>query len=114
MRVKDFFELAKRVAISKLDKRNHLLAAIATRSDGAIVWSPNGPTPTPNGLVHAEQKTLRKCDYGATMYVVRIRKIDGSLALSKPCGKCLSAMHAKRVKRCFYSINDNEYGVIVP
>src|SRR6266699_164294 len=111
MRVHDFFELAKRVAIGKHDKRNHQLAAVGVRSDGAIVWSPNGPTPIPNGAVHAEQRCLNKMGYGAkAIYVARIRKIDGSFGLAKPCFRCMAHIIAKGVKRVYFTVNNHEHG----
>jgi tRNA(Arg) A34 adenosine deaminase TadA len=108
------FRLARQVAIhgdTKEAKRQYRLGAVGVRNDGTTVVSNNVPHRTREKRAHAETRLVRKLDWGATVYVVRITS-DGKLANSRPCIKCEAAMRLRGVKRCFYSINESEYGVI--
>lgn len=53
-------------------------------------------------------KSLTK---GADVYVCRIGR-KGDLRYSKPCPMCQSVLSFVGVKRCYYSINERELGVI--
>jgi deoxycytidylate deaminase len=48
---------------------------------------------------------------GADLYVCRIQK-DKQFSLAKPCHVCLEILRRFQVKRVFYTINEDEYGVI--
>lgn len=48
---------------------------------------------------------------GGDMYVVRLKR-DGTKALSKPCNLCMWVMKKHGVNKVFYTIKDDEYGVI--
>jgi tRNA(Arg) A34 adenosine deaminase TadA len=108
-----YFKIAGEVATIKNDNRHFWLGAIAIRSDGVMVKSNNGPTPMPNRQVHAEYRVLNKCGFGATIYVARIRQDTKSYGMARPCANCLKAMRSKGVKRIYYTIDENEYGVII-
>lgn len=109
-----YFRMAKKAALngdSKEVKRRYRLGAIGIRSDGAIVCSNNIPTQLPEKNAHAEARLTRKLDYGAIVYVVRILS-NGRLAMARPCKHCEGIMRVRGVKQCYYSISEEEYGVI--
>jgi len=109
--------LAVKVANPLIDRhRKALIGCIVQRADGCLVSSRNGSTPSPCGkspTCHAERKAIRKSDYGATLYVARVTK-NNEIAMAKPCASCLVALRSKRVKRVYYTINEKEYGVLIP
>jgi len=108
------FLLARKIA-TKGDtpeaNRHYRIGAVGIRNDGAIVAASNTPQRNPEPKAHAEYRLVKKLDWGSVVYVVRIRR-DGTLALARPCRNCRGAMRLRGVKRCYYSINDTEYGVI--
>lgn len=109
-----YFEIAGRLALSKSDNRHYVLGAIAIRNDGAIVKSINSPVPEPTRLMHAEYKVCRKIDAGATVYVARMKCVDGKLvfAMSRPCHDCNKLLKSKKVKKVYYTIGPDEFGTI--
>jgi len=109
-----FFEIAGKIASSKDDGRSFLLGSIAIRKDGAIVKALNGPSQEPNRLAHSEYRISRQLDIGATVYVARVRLMDGSFGMARPCSSCMKVLRSKRVAKIYYTINDNEYGIIIP
>lgn len=109
----NYFEIAARVAKSKNDERTFLLGAVGIRKDGALVTSLNRPCQDRNYRVHAERLLVRKLDVNAPIvYVVRVRLCDGSFAMAKPCQDCERALKTKGVRRVYYTISNNEYGII--
>lgn len=103
------------------DPRNFWLGAVGIRADGVLVKARNGslkPTsPAVPGKhrepsIHAEVRLCRKLDLGAEAFVARVSRETGQWALAKPCSGCLSCLLAKGVKRIYYTISPNEYGVI--
>lgn len=114
-KILSFFEVAARTATSKVDKRSFLLGAIGIRNDGVMVRSLNSPTENKNRKAHAECKLCRKLDYGAeAVYVVRVRMDNFEFGMARPCMDCRKILKTKRVKRVFYTINQNSYGVWCP
>ncbi len=105
-----YLELAAKAALDG-KSRGFRHGAVGLRRDGATVISTNLPTQKPERTTHAEHRLCRKLDWGSTVYVSRTL-LDGSLAMSRPCGSCMMAMRAKGVKRVYYSIGPGEYGVI--
>jgi deoxycytidylate deaminase len=110
----NYFEMAGRMAISKQDRRTYLLGAIGVRGDGTMVRSMNSPSPIPNREIHAEYKLCRKLDHGATVYIARIRVGDGAFVNAKPCLACRKVLRSRRVKKVYYTIGENEYGIYFP
>lgn len=113
--VDKYFRLAKQIALkgdTKKAKRQFRLGAVGVRTDGAIVTANNIPHRTRESKAHAETRLAKKLDYGSVVYVVRIYS-DGTLAMARPCRKCQSALRLKGVKRVYYSINKNEFGVLI-
>lgn len=107
-----YFEMAGKIATSKDDRRSFLLGSIAVRGDGAIVSAVNSISQEPNRLLHSEYRISKKLDHGATVYVARIRLLNGERAMAKPCHDCFRVLVSKKVKRIYYTISNNEYGVI--
>lgn len=107
-----YLELAARVAAGGDMKRTFRLGAVAIRDDGAIVVSVNGATKEPNDRAHAEAKVLRKAGKNSTLYVARVLKSNGEIALAKPCSQCMAKIRNAGVKKVFYTISENEYGVL--
>jgi cytidine deaminase len=113
-KVEKYFRLARQTAVkgdAKDAQRQFRLGAVGIRSDGTIVTSCNLPARCPDKNAHAEARLVKKLDWDAVVYVVRIRS-DGSLAMARPCRACQSAMRLKGVRRCYYSISDTEHGVM--
>lgn len=107
-----YFELAGKVATLKDDRRTHRLGAVGLRSDGVMVLASNGPVKSdvllPAG--HAEVRLCRKMDKHGTVFVVRMS--PSGYALARPCPTCQRALKRKKVERVYYTINNNEYGVL--
>jgi tRNA(Arg) A34 adenosine deaminase TadA len=113
-KIEKYFSMAKLASEAKdneTDKRKYKIGAIGIRSDGTIVKSRNIATRVPEPTAHAESRLSRKLTTNSTVFVVRVLS-NGSLANARPCKNCLSILLAKHIKRCYYSINNNEYGVI--
>lgn len=105
-----YLELASRVARGNTQAKSFLFGAVAERQDGAIVVSTNIRTQTPEHSAHAEYRLLKKCGWGATIWVVRVDR-NGQWAMAKPCIKCQTLIKNKGVKKVFYTIAPGEYGV---
>jgi hypothetical protein len=88
------------------------VAAVGKRTDGTLVQAWNVPSQGPNPDCHAEARLARKLDVGSIVYVARTRRDNGKLAMAKPCKGCYLAMKHRGVSKCFYTISENEYGVI--
>lgn len=107
------FHVAAKVALSRKDKRNYCVGAVGIRNDGTIVKSRNSSNPNiRNPKVHAEYKLSKKLDKYSIVYVVRIRPGDMSFALAKPCPDCERILRSKKVTTIYYSISNQEYGVL--
>lgn len=100
------------------DHRAFWLGCIGIREDGTRVSSKNGNVEV-HGFMkshefmpasHAEGRVLRKLGKNGIVYVSRLRR-DGSLAMARPCGMCQVRLRSYKVKKVYYTINDNQYGV---
>ena len=60
--------------------------------------------------VHAEARLCRKLDYYGEVFVAR-RTSEG-YRLAKPCPRCEARLRSRRVRRVYYTISNNEYGVL--
>ena len=117
---KKYFEIARLVATSKNDRRSFLLGAVGVRSDGVIVACPNGPARIRQNTnergyfpeAHAEFRLAKKLTPGSYVYVIRLRRGDKKVCLAKPCRTCQIVLHYKGVKKVFYSIYENENGIV--
>lgn len=110
-----YLRLAAEVAQFKQDTRSHRLGAVGVRSDGVMVaayngTAYNGKSSKPFPPMHAEARLTRKLDFYSTVYVARPMK--AGLGLARPCPACQRALRRKRVARVYYTISDDEYGVL--
>lgn len=110
----NYFEIAAQTAVLKNDERNFLLGSVGIRSDGTMVKSFNSSAVIPMPAAHSERRLAAKLDYGAVVYVARVRLIDGCWGMAKPCQSCMAALTAKKVSKIYYTISHKEYGVIIP
>ena len=119
-KIERLLNLAARYAIAE-DSREHWLSAIAVRNDGAIVHARNKSLTTldyANYIIrinqHAEARLLPKLDIGATIYVARVGKKNRLLALAEPCSSCKRLLTNARVKKVYFTIDENSWGCWVP
>lgn len=112
-RIWNCFKKAGEVACSKEDARTFWLGALGIRSDGATVVAKNGPAPDRTRKVHAEYRLQRMLDVGSTVYVARI-KPSGGFGKAAPCQACRKALKHRGVKKVYYTISNNEYGIWYP
>lgn len=104
------------------DPRNFWLGAIGLREDGASVSSRNGAVSYSasvenyhlNPGSHAEGRLLRKLGKNGIVYVARVFRKDRNLAMARPCTMCRALCKAHKVKKVYYTINQNQYGVWDP
>lgn len=111
MNHKKMLEIAAQIAGAK-NNRTYLMAALAYRRDGTLICSPNGSPKEPNQQSHAETRLARKLDTANEVFVARILKNTRDWALARPCEGCQIILRSKLVKRVFYTIAPNEWGVI--
>jgi tRNA(Arg) A34 adenosine deaminase TadA len=107
-------ELLKHAAhysIKKRDRRTFYVGAVAIRSDGVMVRARNEAVHIPAPTGHAESRISRKIGPGATVYVARSTR-NGELAMAKPCSRCMAIMKSHHVKKIYYTISNEQYGVI--
>lgn len=62
----------------------------------------------------AERRALKNSGrYGFkpdTIYVARVLRIDGSIAIAKPCARCFTAIKHAGIKKIIYTDRNNTYG----
>ena len=108
-----YFELAAEEAVkNQHDGRHYLLGCVAVRGDGCIVRASNGPTPVPMRAMHAEYRVTKKINYDAVVYVARVLR-DGSYGTAMPCASCMKALKMKRVKKVYFTISNNDFGMVL-
>lgn len=113
----DYFRFAISIALKaedKYEKRKAVVGAIGWRRDGAIVHAFNaGDQRHRSPQTHAEFRCCRKMEkYAPEIYVARITRNDGKMALAKPCSTCFAILKNRKIQRVYYTISDFEYGVI--
>jgi tRNA(Arg) A34 adenosine deaminase TadA len=122
----ELLRLAARYAVLKHDDdRVFLLGAVGVRSDGRLVHAQNSSVLDTLKRAewnaykrfpesHAEIRLTKKLGFGATMYVARVKRANHNLAMARPCECCRNIIKAFRVKKVYYTISDNEWGVWDP
>ena len=103
---------AIQIARENQERKSFYMACVAKRADGAVVSSVNHCVS--NQCIpehHAEARVLRKCDYGAVLYVARVHKDRITVAQAKPCKRCQALIRHHGVKKVYYTIGPNEWGV---
>lgn len=120
----NYLKMAAKLALPNHDNdhRNFWLAAIGIRDDGAMVSAKNGASEFSESVqqyqlqpnAHAEGRVLRKLGKRGMMYVARVAKKDGKLAMSQPCPMCQVRIKAMQIKKVYYTINESQYGIWLP
>jgi cytidine deaminase len=114
-KVKKYFAIAAKIALlgdSKEAERQYRIGAIGIRNDGVMVCSSNISARTPNRNAHAEARVSKKLNTNSVVFVVRVDR-SGGFRMARPCSNCMQKLKRTKVKKCYYSINDKEYGVIM-
>lgn len=97
------------------NKKEFYLGCVAKRNDGAIVSSVNHSFSGQRVFMHhAESRVLRKCDYGSILYVARVYKDRKTIANAMPCSHCQHFIRNMGVKKVYYTIDQNTFGVWYP
>jgi len=121
--VPELLSLAAQVGlpVDANDPRNFWIGCIGIRRDGTLVSGKNGAvfsTTVENYQLlpgsHAEGRVLRKLGHGGTLYVGRVSRKDGTLAMSKPCPMCSVRLASFKVEKAYYTIDQFHYGVFYP
>lgn len=107
-----YLRMASRVSIKGNWCRKAHIGAVGIRRDGTIVQSWNGSATDVMPMAHAEARLAKKLDAGSVVYVARVRRDNGKLAMSKPCAHCERILRNRGISRVTYTINENEYGVL--
>lgn len=114
--------LAANLAVSKIryDKRNNIFGAVGIRKDGAIVYSINGGfhgifnKKIKTSKLHVEDRLISKMDMGGEIYIARILKSNSFLTMARPCKMCQVLLKSRRIKKVYYTINNENYGLFLP
>ena|ERR1700722_15824581 len=109
--------IAAEVADITTDRnRKAFIGAVAMRRDGVLVHARNSAVYSPNAKnppAHSESRICKKSGAGSEIYVARVKR-DGSLAMAKPCPRCMAIMRSHRVEMVYYSISPTEWGACKP
>lgn len=76
------------------------------------VSSSNGKAIQPNPSSHAEARLLRKLDTTDIIYVARVLKGSGELAMARPCINCERKLRRRGVKTVIFSIDERTLGMM--
>lgn len=119
----EMIKLAGKISLptTTFDPRGFWLGCVGIRQDGALVSAKNGAvhsTCVDNyqhmPSAHAEGRVLRKLGKGGTLYVARIAKSTKEYAMARPCPMCQTRIKAFGVKKVYYTINPEQYGIWTP
>jgi tRNA(Arg) A34 adenosine deaminase TadA len=110
MKPKIAFQLAAGL-VGPDDGRRHRLVAVGVRHDGVVVTARNGKPIGQEPRHHAESRLAKKLTPRSDVYVVRINR-RGDFLLARPCKRCANILRSAGAKKVFYSISDNDYGVM--
>lgn len=109
--------IAAEVADITADRnRKAFIGAVAIRRDGVMVHSRNSAVYSPNAKnppAHGESRLMSRAGLYSEVYVARVKR-DGSLAMAKPCPRCMAIMRSHRVEMVYYSISPTEWGACKP
>lgn len=96
-------ERAIEVAKKGNPRRAMVLGCALRRGDGVLVAFANNACQFLAPAQHAEARAAKKATPGSVAYVVRVRKLDGTLSMAKPCPSCQNRLRAHGVVRVVYS-----------
>ena len=113
MKAERMLDLAAGVALSRIERTNNFrLGSVGVRGrDGVLVSSYNELALMPCWQVHAEARLANKLTPGSVVAVVRLLA-NGKWAMAKCCQSCERLLRRKGVKTVYYSIAENEFGVL--
>lgn len=106
-----YFDMAAKFACRRQDRRAFMIGAVGVRNDGVIVVSRNSSAHDVTPDVHAEARLCNKMTTKSVVYVARWLR-SGGYANAKPCPSCELRLRALGVKKAYYTIENNEHGVI--
>lgn len=116
--------MAAKIALPTTDNdhRNFWLGCVGVRHDGVMVSAKNGASEFSESVqqyqlqpnAHAEGRVLRKLGRRGVVYVARVAKKDGKLAMSMPCPMCQVRLRGMQVNKVYYTINESQYGIWYP
>jgi len=99
------------------DQRSFWVGSVGIRKDNVFVFARNGAVRCLDSddyqvipSAHAEFRLGAKLGKYGIVYIARVAKKDGSLAMSRPCGVCQVRLRSLKVERAYYSINNFQYG----
>ena len=116
--IEQLLSIATGAALSRVHNRpvhhsqHFRLGAAGKRADGALVASFNGAQEQPRWQHHAEARLCRKLTPKSIVAVARVLA-DGSWAMSRPCKNCETCLRRIGVKRVYYTIAPNEFGILI-
>ncbi len=96
---------------SKNAQRRYYLGAIGIRKDGVVVGASNLCVTHKCPEAHAEYRTTKMLTPGSVVFVCRINK-QGNWMLARPCKDCQQVMRNKGVIKVYFTIKEDEYGVL--
>jgi len=103
--------IAQGVALSRIGKQEYKLGASGLRADGKIVIAHNTKATDRTWNTHAETRLCRKLTPKSVVAVIRVIH-TGTMAMAKPCKSCETCLRRIGVVKVYYSISDNEFGVL--
>ncbi len=113
MKAQRLLDIALGVALGRLKhKQKWRLGAAGIRSDGVLVVSFNGAPKEPEWKHHSESRICRKLTPDSIIAVVRVQA-NGEVALAKPCENCQKCLAHVGVRKVYYSIGSNEFGIMI-
>lgn len=113
-KIRRYFNICREVAKKgdcKEAQKHYKIGALGIRGDNCVVVSFNVTTKQRAPQAHAEFRLCKKLNQNSIVYVVRIGA-SGNFLCAHPCKSCRLIMKFCGVRRCYYSILDDEYGII--
>ena len=113
--IQHLLNMAAAQAIKKntIDMRCFRIGSVGVRNDGAIVYSRNLSDTNRNRRIHSEYRLARKLDFGAIVFVARVLRDGITVGMARPCPDCERLLRQMKVRKVYYTIAPDEYGVLV-
>lgn len=111
-----YLTVAMDVASCGDPKRKAFVGAVALTRNSGLFFAYNGSAKNKSPSSHAEIRLLRKIPKGKgkgtdTVYIGRKLR-NGSAANARPCDRCRKALKNASVKKVFFTLEGDSYGVI--
>jgi len=127
----NMFKMALEYASSRNDERLFLIGALGLRHDQKLVKSRNLPVMVDQKIMngynerypypykHAEECLLRKLGRSdgrntPIVWVARQLRLNGRMAMARPCKTCETLLSYAGVERVHYTISEMEWGTMFP